>query len=380
MSTANAEQLAPLDDFNPSLYTEDVRNREAVRYLFFPGDVIDSARKEECRGTLVFKGNEGGKPVYDVRDSFVFGGGGDEVASKCLVRTKGYLRKCRITPLERWVEPIPLELMPEGVTPVGLTPTSGALGSEQGFTSFSPGLYGYPKYPGEEIRWITHSAQANGRKGIVELTELFDIEWEMFDRSGIQRLFFPDFPAVPANLREVEELIRAHEPTTVHVGQRTVNTGRIQSQMLTACSQFRRWATIRIEAENLLLKVGTTKDGWTYTYSGLAEVILPQLEMARADDYMHDQAKFQKRLGENQEAMIQAMIDRGGDKSDTKEIILEMQRQFDERTRAMMQQHQDFLQTFMAKIFISGDDDPEGDPTPTTPVRPRNKNKGNKPK
>jgi hypothetical protein len=46
----------------------------------------------------------------------------------------------------------------------------------------------------------------------------------------------------------------------------------------------------------------------------------------------------------------------------------------------MMQQHQEFLQTFMAKIFISGEDDPEGDATPTPPVRPKNRNKGNKSK
>jgi len=356
MSTANAAQIAPLDDFNPSEYGQDVRQREAVRYLFFAGDVISPARKEERE---------------DLR------AGGDEIGSRCMVRTKGYLRKCRVTPLERWVELIPRELMPEGVTPVGMTPTSDARGSAQGLTSFSPNLYGFPKYPGEEIGWITHASRADGRKGVVELTELFDVEWDDFDRSGIQKMFFPDFPHVPDTLREIEELIRAHSPREVRVGLKMIHTGRMQSQMMVACSQFRRWGTSRIEAENLLLRIGTTKDGWTYTYSGLADVILPQLEMARADDYMHDQAKFQKKLGESQEALAQALLEsqKGGGKE---ELVLEMQRQFDERTKLMMQQNQEFMTTLLTGIFNSeGDDEDDDLPSGEGQATPRPK-KGRK--
>jgi len=342
MITANAAQPAPLDDFNPNDYGHDVRQREAVRYLFFPGDVINPLRKEERQ---------------DLR------AGGDEVPSRCLVRTKGYMRKCRITPLERWVDPLPRELMPEGVTPINMVPTSSDQGSAQGLTSFSPNLYGFPKYPGEEIGWITHAAHVNGRKGIVELGELFDIEWDDFDRSGIQRMFFPDFPYVPPTLREVEELINAHSPRELVVGRKIVHTGRIQSQMLLGCSQFRRWGTTRIDAENILLKIGTHKDGWTYTYSCLAEVLFPQLEMAKSDDYMHDQARFQQKLGESQEALTQVLIDaKKGDNGS--QVVMELVRQFEERTNAMLQQQQDFMKEVLGQIFVEEGRDAPADPTP----------------
>ncbi len=353
MSALNAAQLAPIDDFDPKQYAEDVRDREGVRYLFFPGDVISEARKEERE---------------DLR------AGGDEIGSRCLVRTKGFLRRCRITPLERWVELMPRELMPEGVTPVNMLPTSASKGSEQGFTSFDPNLYGFGRFPGEEVRWITYAAHAGGRKGIVELTELFDIEWEDFDRSGLQKEFFPDFPYVPPTLSGVEALIRAHTPREMAIGRKLVRTGVVQSQMLVACSQFRRWATTRIEAENLLLKIGTTKDGWTYTYSGLAEVLFPQLEMARADDYMHDQAKFQRKLGESQEAIAQLLQEarKDGDRDD---LILELSRQFDERMQSMMRQNQEFVESLLTKLFTIEREGADEAPEQSKPPR-KSKPKG----
>ncbi len=319
------------NDFEPVYYNQEILRREAVRYLFFPGDVIGARRKQE-------------------REDLA--GGGEEIGSACLVRTKGFLRRCRITPLERWGELMPAELLPEGANVIGVQPTG--MGSEQAFTSFKSNLFAFPKFPGEEITWIIQSADNGGiRKGIVELTALQAMEWKDFRQLNLQELFFPDYPNLPKTLREVEGMIRA-------TGERYSSDPiirRCAQEMLGACSIFRRWATARIEAENLLAQIGTTKDGWTYTYSDLADTLFAQIEMERVDHHLQNQARFQGTLAESQGRLVE-LVERAfsgvGQQAagvDTTELITTLQRQMAEQQAVMMQQNQEFLRETLTRLF-----------------------------
>lgn len=327
MSTA-VQPVNEFNDFEVTYFNEDIIRREAVRYLFFPGDVIDIRRKQERE---------------DLRH------GGEEIGSACLVRTRQFLRRCRITPLERWGEPMPLELIPEGVTPIGITRAT-EQGSEQGYTSVKVNLHGFPKFPGEEIGWILQAADNSGvRKGIVELTNLRAIEWNDFQKMGIQYLFFPDYPKLPATLREVVEIIG-------RVDSRDSLIHTVQQQMLVACEQFRLWAVARMEAENMLIRMGTTKEGWTYRYSGLAETLLPQLEMGRADSYLSEQTRFQGDLVQAQAKLTEAVttaLQQAPPSAgvNVTELVTTIQSQLAEQTRAMMEQNQVFLAETLSRLF-----------------------------
>lgn len=354
------QRVNEFDDFEPTYFNEDIIRREAIRYLFFPGDVIDPRRKQERRE---------------------FDHGGEEIGSPCLVRTKQFLRRCRISPLERWGDPMPMELMPQGVTPIGITPVA-SQGSEQGYTSYKSNLYGFPKYPGEEINWILQTADNAGiRKGIVELTPLRTIEWRDFEKTGIQYLFFPDYPELPTPLREIENMIRAVDSSESMIKE-------IKKEMLESCAQFRLWATARAEIEHTLVKMGTTPQGWTFRYSGLAETLLPQLEMERADQYLQNQTRFQGDLVEAQKQLAEAVttalqksgvtpgLDVGG-------IVTIIQKEMAEANRQLMEQNYQFLSATLSRLFgdvNSGEREPAGQDD--SPEPPKNggakKNQSNK--
>lgn len=341
MSTAVVERENQFDDFEPVYFNEEIVRREAVRYLFFPGDVIDPRRKQERRE---------------------FSHGGEEIGSPCLVRTKQFLRRCRISPLERWGDPMPIELIPNGVTPIGITPVAGQ-GSEQGFTSFKGNLHGFPKYPGEEINWILQTADHAGiRKGIVEITPLRTIEWRDFEKTGIQHLFFPNYPELPIPLREIENMIRGVDSSESMIKQ-------IKEEMLDSCAQFRLWATARAEVEHILVKLGTTPQGWTFRYSGLGEVLLPQLEMERADQYLQNQTQFQGDLVKAQAQMaelISTALQKSGvpaQGADVGSVVTVIQAQMAEANERMMRQNQDFLTTVLTRLFgdvNTGEREPAG--------------------
>lgn len=346
MIGATAEAVNEFNDFNPVIYADEIVRREATRYLFFPGDVIGARRKQE-RADLA--------------------AGGEEVGSACLVRTKGFLRRCRISPLERWGELMPQELLPEGAVTIGIQQT-GPGGSEQGFTSFKQNLYAYPKYPGEEITWILQHADNSGmKKGIVELTALRAMDWKEYEKLGLQKDFFPEYPKLPVTLREVEEAIQA---TARRAGGNSM-LGQMADEMLTGCAMFRRWATARIEAANILVRIGTTKDGWTYTYTDLDETLLPQLEMERVDHHLQNQARFQGTLADSQLKLAE-LIERavsGAAPStgvDTTTLITTIQQQMAEQQAVMMKQNQEFLKETLAKLF--------GAPEPADGEKPKPQN------
>lgn len=332
------------DDYAPEYVERDRISREAPRYVFFPGDVLEPRRKREHP---------------ELSD------GGEEHPSRCLVRTKGYLRRCRITPLEKWGEPLPQEMMPDGVEGYGSV-VAEAHGSGQLYLSTPLNIVNFPRLPGEEIHSVTGRVGGES-KGIVELTPCIGLSWAEFEATGWQQHFFPQYPHsgwIPLTLRQIVEQIRAVAVPTSELRQ-------MQTEMLSACEEFRLWATERVEIENTLLAVGTVAAGWTWRYSGLAETLMPQLELQRKDEYLNTQARRDGDLHKTVELVLNRLADKGQDSSSAMELVMkvmaDMQAQnlqtisiFMTEQRAALAASQHEIAEALARLHVSARNDDNG--------------------
>lgn len=225
---------------------------EATRYAFLGMDVLDPDRKE----------------VEHLRR------GGEEVSSHCLRRTPNFVPRCFITPVEIWVEHMPLELVPEGIRSVEVKDASLEVVSGGSRSVIQNILRGKPlrsirTYPGDEMSDIVSTYQ---KVGILELEALRGKEWDSGDAQRLQEEFFPSSWPLPIALRAVEERIR--EAYNAHPA--------VAEDMLRGCGQSRRWAQARLQAEHVLLDTRVRHE-WTYTYSPIARSLLAQMEMTPRD-------------------------------------------------------------------------------------------------
>lgn len=257
---------------------------EATRYLFLGLDVITPARKKDRPQTKR---------------------GGDEIDTRCLKRTAGFLPRAFITPLEPWAEWMPKEYLPEGARAIK-NPISSGLANAQGGAGFN-GVYaqrqnlGILHYPGEDIVFIT-LIPAETNKGIVEIKKLVDVDWE-YEKGGrlvpgdaqkANQLFFPDDQPLSPTLRglrkRVEEVrFRVQDP----------DIRDIADDMLEGMDMSYNWAVSTIDRENTQLKRAQAHQ-WTYVYSPQVRLLMDQLEMKPQDN------AFQV-LASNQSRMIEGM-------------------------------------------------------------------------
>jgi len=269
-------------------------DKEATRYLFCAGDTIPARRKTERK---------------EFRD------GGEELASRCLVRTKGFLRRCRVTPLEVGADFQPKDLLPDGQETIATV-------IDESATRWDTSLVGVPVYPGYEIASLTSpqiSDDGVGR-GIVEITPLRKQPWDDKEMLKLQRFFFgPQYPVLPATLREIEILIRK-----ARAAAKDDDIKDIGDEMLTSCEQFRAWGSGFIEREHNLLKIGVTPGGFVYRTNPVAEVLYDQLEIERIDEHLRNQHRAQADMGA---AIIQAVEKMGAQQPnfDFEGLMLKMQ-------------------------------------------------------
>ena len=164
------------------LVSGDIVDLRAPRHLFLAANLLDPARQRDI-GLL---------------------DGGEELENRCLRRTSGKLPKCEITPLEWWVEWIPMDLFPEGMEHLALSLKDTGQPEGSGNRIFKP-LYGYPYYPAYAI--IDAIGLASGEsKGVVEIENLRGVEYGKADRE-LQDLFFPVDYAKPVELRLIGQHI-----------------------------------------------------------------------------------------------------------------------------------------------------------------------------
>lgn len=307
MSTLVASPI--FEDF-PQFVTGDDINPETVRYLFFPGDVIGNRRRQEMRAVSgVGIGTPDGKPFNVLRN------GGYEIGSPCLVRTKGFIPRAYITPLETAAFWIPSELLPTGYPAF-----SGVAHGNSPMPGQRPAgtLVGEKRFPGDAINWILTSSQNEQgmRLGIVELTALRGANWQDIDSLGLQRLFFPKYPDVSPKLADLEAQIRA-------VQANDPDARNVQEQMLQACEEFREWGISKIQVEHSLVKMGTLAEGWTYSYSDLARNLMEQLDVTPQDQQFATVARMQEQMAATTQAMMEKAA--GADQSEVIAALLKNQ-------------------------------------------------------
>jgi hypothetical protein len=237
-------------------------NKRLTRYIFYPLDVIPERRKYD------FKDGD--------RDA-----GGEELPSRCLWRTRGYLRRGRITPVEIGPEWHSKEELAESDVNTALNAGQITV-SPKG----QPEFYGIDVLPGDEIAAITAPDDANNgiARGIVELTPLIGRDWVHDPALGtdasiwrLQRWLFPNYPEIPVTLREFQALINAASGGVD--GFESWDLETIIRQADDACNDSRLWGTNVVENENQLIASKIGVGGFTYKYSDVTKLIMKQLEI-----------------------------------------------------------------------------------------------------
>lgn len=325
------------------LTNADTVRLEATRYLFFPGDVIEPQQK---------------------RDRPHWKGGGEHVDSKCLVRTGGFLPRCRVTPMEFWAAWLPAEEVPEGTRTMSLpSKQSEPVGFVNGSPVFLPQtLFGVPIYPGEHIGGILHADQ---KRGIVEIVALRGKEWKSGEAQNIQRLFFPVDIALPETLRGVENRIR--KVVAEFVSNDVVQS--VAGDMLEGCAQFREWGEQKIEVAHSRLKQRVSHQH-VHSYSPVERILLQQLEVAPQDQGMQLLAQGQHKLMEGMQA--------GGMSPEQFTQVLEQQ---DKRFQSMFLEFGKMIaQAFRPDAEAQPSAVEQAQPEPKPEPKPEQKPKEEKPK
>lgn len=232
---------------------------DRTRYLFFAGDVLPNERKDE-RTKLLH--------------------GGEELSTPCAVRTKGFLPTCFLTPLEIGAQQINEEERFDGAQILGMVARDNQISNVivgQG------NLYLLAMYPGDALLDIMAAGMRGTlRKGIVEITELSKENYDFNSvMTQVQDFFFPRngavLPNVPVELRLKRQMI---EQAASRTSEKFFHN--IASDMIASCDQFRRWATNRLDEEDLQIQE-RVKHHHVYTYSDVARVLMAQLERQPKD-------------------------------------------------------------------------------------------------
>lgn len=180
MSAVIDQPIASDPSLGLELVSPDGVDLNATRHLFLAANLLDPARQRDAK-------------MPD---------GGEEFGHLCLRRTAGKVPKGVITPLEMWVEWMPLELFPPGMEHMALSLKGQS--AESGGRIF-PQLYGFPYHPAHAIVDLTGLA-TGARRGIVELENLIGVEYGPHTQE-LQNLFFPADYVKPVELRLIVERI-----------------------------------------------------------------------------------------------------------------------------------------------------------------------------
>lgn len=268
LGTAPAIESIDLGDDVPIAVNPNEIAREAVRYVFFAGDIMPPTQKEE-RSDLRLGGEYFGQEY------------------KTLVRSKGLVRKCQITPLEIGFDFMGDEQIGDNAT--GLQVVSQVTHADP-VASDSPALpkrsrlSGIQIYPGEQIRGILHGNSNGTNKGFVEIRKLAGVLYDDFRTSGVQEFIFPDWKKILAGAADLPVKLAS---LVTHLNERRTATSdadirSIIDDMLLSCTIHRRWGLQYLKYASALVRVPAYQ-GHVNTYSDLAEMLFTVLDVRRED-------------------------------------------------------------------------------------------------
>lgn len=244
------EVVRPLIDPTAGLelVTGDEVALEATRHLFLAANLLDPQRQRDI----------------DLPD------GGEELSNLCLRRTAGKLPKCEITPLELWVEWMPLDLFPAGMEHMALKLKNKAVEGVNGGRIFKP-LHGHPYYPAHTI--VDALGIASGeRRGIVEIENLRGVDYGKHDRE-LQALFFPADYRKPVELRLIAERIEKVASSVADPDAKDA-----ANFMLLSCAQSREYMETRVSIAQTQLAERKSGD-FTHRLTPKVRSFMAQLEI-----------------------------------------------------------------------------------------------------
>jgi len=248
------EQNIPIAE-NPSEV-----NREATRWPWFPGDIITPAAKR-------------------VRPDLRLGGEYLGQEYKTLVRSKGLLRRCQLTPMEIGFDFLNDDLIggEEGlVLSVVKDNGEGAV--------LAKNLNAVRVFPGDEIKSLLRGRHNDTTKGEVEISPLQGQTFEDVQKAGLQDFIFPNWKKVMAG---VEILPVQLSWLQKHLESRRADTSdesirQIFDEMLESCESYRLWGLNYLKTATQLVRAPVA-NGFVHTYSPQAEMLFEQLEVRRED-------------------------------------------------------------------------------------------------
>lgn len=347
----------------PVYYDQLGKPKDAVRWLFFPGDVISPRRRRELR-TKVSR-----EVFFQGRPFLVMEVGGEELGSPCLTRTKDTIPRCMFTPLEVGAEWIPAELVPVGAdTWKGVaTPNADPFQSQNvgvgltgsPFSSWKGSHPGVKMWPGEVIRQILQVSMNDlgMSKGLIEIEAFAGITWGEAMAEGLQDYFFPGYPGcVAQDGQQIVTLARIEEMvvTAKKKSQGGSMFDRAADEMLSACDQFRHWARARIAVEEILVGQPAT-GGFAHKFSDVCESLMAQVE------YVPEKRRLENVTGQTAEItnlIAQVAANKGGNDDSLKELM------------AMLAKNQEYLAQVVAGMNQQKPAEPIDD-KPKTPQIPK---------
>jgi hypothetical protein len=260
-ATAPSIDLGLSEDI-PIALSPDVIAREATRYLVYVGDTMTPREKRERANPL----------------------GGEHYGQQyqCLLRSKGILRRCQITPLEVAYDFINDEIM--GDNPNKLLIAS-SLSTDNVPINLGGKLNAIPVYPGDQIKGIlVGDRNQDAAKGVVEVKALAGIDYADFKKSGIQELVFPEWVKIlsgaeklPLKLSALMSLLNERRSVSGDTTFREI----IDTYLLSG-EQYRDWGVRYLKYSAMLVRQ-PAHQGFVHTYSDVAEMLFEQLEVRRED-------------------------------------------------------------------------------------------------
>lgn len=339
MGTAAAMALQQDEnEFDALAYRDRAEAENEPRWVLFAGDVISAERKREL-GTV--------------------DAGGDENPARTLVASRGYMRRLRLVPLVPWMERVAASEMPGHQMLQELTFAEEEAGAEAHLVSRQP-QYGFKRGPGQDIPQLTQQDRAQvERKGVLEVAEMRGLTYKDTEAQKIQDLFFPKLDTVfvvesgvrrPMTVSESVERIAAVQAK--HGSTSTI--GKIANVFLQSCEMFRLWGTVRLEAENTLVRQGVMPGtGYVHSYSPLAQVLFPLLGLQPVSSFQGQQTASLDRLAD-------AFSKNAGNDPVMAEILEEMRQQRVQQQAALeqnallMQQNADMTQKLLNQFLADG--------------------------
>lgn len=258
---ARGVETMDLGEFIPQTEDPIDIDKRLTRWLVFVGDVITPKQKRE-RADLKIGGEYLGQQY------------------RTLIRSKGLIRRCQLTPMEIGYDYLSSEMLGDNASNLviaGVVQDSGKDGRPLSAT---------PIFPGDEIKGILHREHnaSSGVKGFIEPEVLRGVEYADVVKAGYQKFIFEDwdkivtgFATIPNKIAALRDLFDERYRATTSDTLRAVIEAYQES-----ADRYSQWGIDYLKMSAQLVKVPMNA-GFAHTYSEQAEMLFEQLDMTRED-------------------------------------------------------------------------------------------------